>query len=185
MEVSEMICEGLTPSEEGSGSRFRGILRDEKALRALFQRFVYNFFRQEQQVFAVSADTYNWAGKRVGREGDIGLPRMHTDVVLRAPGRTVVLDTKFTPQPFSTFRGSTTVRPSHIYQIFAYMVNMCAREPAGTRVEGILLYPSTDAAGFDLQWHVSDMPLRVTSVNLASEWPSLKESLLKLPASTA
>lgn len=36
---------------------------------------------------------------------------------------------------------------------------------------------------FDLRWNVSEMPLRVTSVNLAADWPDLRASLLNLPTS--
>lgn len=180
MEAAVLICEGVIPAEHGFESRFRGVLRKKTALRTLFQKFVRNFLRREQRVFAVSADAYDWWGAKVGREGHVGLPRMHTDIVLRAPGRTIVLDTKFTPKGFSIFRGSTTVRPAHAYQIFTYMINLRAREPIGTKVEGILVYPTTDATGFDLRWNVNDMLLRVTSVNLAADWPALKASLLKL-----
>jgi len=60
------------------------------------------------------------------------------------------------------------------------MVNMREREPLGTQVEGVLLYPSTDAIGFDLEWQISSMPLRVRSVNLAADWDALKVSLLGL-----
>jgi hypothetical protein len=61
------------------------------------------------------------------------------------------------------------------------MVNLRAREPMGTIVEGILVYPSTDTTGVDVRWNVNDMPLRVTSVNLGADWPALKAPLLKLP----
>ena len=180
MDVSRMIEESVIPNETGTGWHFRDILRDKGALRRLFQRFIYNFLRREQTTFRISADAYGWAGKRVERDGAVGLPRMHTDVVLRAADRSIVLDTKFTPRAFSIFRGSTTVRPAHMYQIFAYMTNLRRREAEGCAVEGILLYPSTDPAGFDLHWHVDGMALRVTSVNLAADWPVLKASLLNL-----
>jgi 5-methylcytosine-specific restriction enzyme subunit McrC len=180
MDVSRMIEESVIPNEMGTGSHFRDMLRDEGALRRLFQRFVYNFLRREQKDFRISAEVYGWTGERVEREGAVGLPKMHTDVVLRANDRTIVLDTKFTPRAFSIFRGSTTVRPDHTYQIFAYMSNLRQREAVGRAVEGILLYPSTDPAGFDLHWHIDGMALRVTSVNLAAEWPVLKASLLNL-----
>jgi hypothetical protein len=69
-----MVYESVIPNEKGTGSRFRGILRDEHAMRVLFQRFVHNFLRREQKQFKVSADAFGWAGSKVGKEGDISPP---------------------------------------------------------------------------------------------------------------
>jgi 5-methylcytosine-specific restriction enzyme subunit McrC len=179
IEVARMIQEGVIPREGGVGLRFRDLLRDEHAFRVLFQRFVFNFLRREQRHYTVSADSFSWVGKNVGKSGVVSLPRMRTDVVLRAGGRTIVLDTKFTPRPLASFRGSTTVRPDHMYQIFAYMANLRLADPA-SGIEGVLLYPATTPQGFDLRWHVHDMPLRVTSVDLSASWPALKAQLLTL-----
>jgi 5-methylcytosine-specific restriction endonuclease McrBC regulatory subunit McrC len=107
---------------------------------------------------------------------------MQTDVVLRAPGRTIVLDTKFTPRPFASFQGSTTIRPDHLYQIFAHMSHLRLSEHGSARIEGMLLYSSTASEGFDIRWEVHDMPLRITSVDLAGRWPTLKAALLGLAA---
>jgi 5-methylcytosine-specific restriction endonuclease McrBC regulatory subunit McrC len=108
---------------------------------------------------------------------------MHTDVVLRKVGRTIVLDTKFTPKAFSTFRGSMTVRPEHMYQMFAYMANLRLSERADSEIEGVLVYPNVNEKGFHLHWNVHGMPLRVTSLDLAEKWPVLKGSLLSLLSS--
>jgi hypothetical protein len=64
-----------------------------------------------------------------------------------------------------------------MYQIFAYMANLRTTEPAERRVEGVLVYPSTNPTGFDLRWHVHGMPLRVTSLNLAADWQNLRAAL--------
>ena len=154
------------------------ILRDEKALRVIFQTFIYNFLRREQEVFAVSAEQRSGPAS-VDRDGQIGSPSDAYRCGAPEPGSDDQIADEALWKLF-TYLGSTTgKRRPRRHQLFAYMVNMRAREPSGTQIEGILLYPSTDSSAFDLRWHVSDMPLRVISVNLAWEWPTLKQSLLK------
>ena len=65
------------------------------------------------RIFGVSASVFRWERNgtqdRENQTGRVGLPQ----------GRVIVIDTKFTPRPFSTYLGKSTLRPEHLYQMFA------------------------------------------------------------------
>src|SRR5262245_3675989 len=60
IDVSHLLNECLIPDERTGGLLFRSFLRDKLRMRALFERFVRNFFRREQHVYSVEAQPLRW-----------------------------------------------------------------------------------------------------------------------------
>ena len=73
------------------------------------------------------------------------LPGMQTDVVLRSATRTLVIDTKFTKRTLTHNRERQQVNTGHLYQLHAYMTNMAESGDYPGALEGMLLYPETEA----------------------------------------
>lgn len=180
MAVCEMIVESVAPAEDGRSLRFKDPRRDKARMRTLFEAFVFNFLRREQDDFEVTRPAFDWRDLECLRPGPATLPRMRTDVVLRDAARVLVIETKFTPRPFDGYYGSTTLRSAHVYQLFAYLNNLPTPFAGDRSIEGLLLYPVASTPAFDLAWRMGPRVVRAASVDLAAEWSAIRDRLLGL-----
>jgi hypothetical protein len=73
------------------------------------------------------------------------LPGMITDVTLRYPDRTVVIECKYTDCLATGQYLNQTLKSQHLYQLSAYLRNLEYRPGPDAAADGILLYPSTGA----------------------------------------
>lgn len=155
--------------------RFRSFTGTEQAMGRLFQEFLREFLRTEQRVFPdVRSPQVPW-----DLDGDDGglLPTMNTDIVLRSPGHTMVVEAKCYASPLvSRFGGGGALHAEHVYQLFAYVSNLAVKE--ATPVSGMLVYavdrdllPPTS---FKLLGH----EIRVLGVNLNRPWQRIHSELL-------
>jgi 5-methylcytosine-specific restriction enzyme subunit McrC len=110
------------------------------------------------------------------------LPIMRPDVVLISPRRRIILDTKFYREPLMVSRyGGRRVRPSHLYQLFAYLENRNAWAPDGPPHEGLLLYPVVQDA-FRLDFRLKGHRIQVRTIDLDQDWREIREDLLEMVA---
>jgi 5-methylcytosine-specific restriction enzyme subunit McrC len=173
----------------------------------LFEQFVFNFYAREQHHFAVHRPIIAWHDAQ-GTDADVNmLPVMRTDVVLSAAHRRVVIDTKYYENAFQSYRGSRTIRSTHLYQLITYLANFAAKtaaqqsyttphpkdasssdsprrsdlvpHPVSTRqqLEGMLLYPSV-GEDFRKSYILLGHRLTVRSVNLGRPWRQIHHELL-------
>lgn len=176
LDVCSMVEQHLLPKEDGTGRRFRNFLREEATMSDIFEKFVLNFYKREQDAYKARAPHIYWdlSGSSPDR-----LPRMETDAALISPDRTIIIDAKFYEDPLTTHRGTERYRSGHLYQLFAYLRNAKTKGKAYEHPEGILLYGQTDTdldASFVIQGH----QIRVYSLDLDQEWRGIHEDLLSL-----
>ena len=115
MRICELLLELQLPEEGGHRSRFADILSDKDKMPAIFEAFVRNFYRQEQDQLTVGSELIPWDTGPNPLEHENYLPSMRTDVTLRSSGRTVVIDAKFYPQALvSHLGGHRKVRSAHL-----------------------------------------------------------------------
>jgi 5-methylcytosine-specific restriction enzyme subunit McrC len=185
LDVCLLLYQCLIPDEATGQLLFRNFVRDERRMRRLFERFVRNFLRREQRHFRVEAESMEWE-QTTGSPADLAfLPGMRTDITLRRPGRTLVIDTKFYREPLQQHRGRWTVRSGHVYQLFAYMRNLAKRGQAAAEVDGMLLYPQASHT-LDLSFRIHGHCVRVRTINLKRPWRDIHDDLLALlPFSTS
>ena len=68
-------------------------------------------------------------------------PIMKTDITIRAPGRTLVIDAKYYPSHLiSSQFGDLRLHSDHLYKLSTYLAHFALREPANA-LDGMLLYP--------------------------------------------
>ena len=143
MKICELVRELLLPEEGGRVSRFAAILRDEERMSSIFEAFVRNFYRREQNQFSVDAEVIPWdmSPDSVGHAAY--LPSMFTDITLRSPTRTIVIDAKFYLQTLvvGRFGGQGKVRSAHLYQL------MNTRETGGSSLDPQHLCPAVKKWG--------------------------------------
>jgi 5-methylcytosine-specific restriction endonuclease McrBC regulatory subunit McrC len=153
---------------------------DEREMGLLFQDFVRTFLEREQRTFpSVSAPKVRW--DLAGDDGGL-LPSMNTDIVLRRPGQTVVIETKCYGEPFVTSRsGRATLRSKDVYQLASYVANLGASSP--TPVEGVLLYAVDDErVPLLTSFQLGGRAFHIATLNLDTEWSKIEAALLQLVA---
>jgi 5-methylcytosine-specific restriction enzyme subunit McrC len=181
LDVCDLIYDQTFILEGNTGTvRFRNFVRDEGAMRMLFQRFVHNFLKREQDHFNVGSPKVKWAQLEGTPENLQFLPEMRTDIALSSAERLVIIDTKFTASAFQARYEKKKVQSDHLYQLHTYVQHVAAAMPDRT-VEGILLYPVTTAP-FSVVFSTLGHKLTVRSIDLRQDWKSIRTELLNLAA---
>ncbi|GHC66908.1 5-methylcytosine-specific restriction endonuclease system specificity protein McrC [Roseibacillus persicicus] len=177
MSVCELIYDSLLPTENQGESRFQNFLREEKAMAALFEKFVKTFYSRHSD-FEVSAPHLHWSQDGPRESLDL-IPRMETDVALESAERQIVLDCKFYKEAFKA-KGTASARfnSNHLYQITAYLRN-AEREKGWSNVEGILLYPAV-AQNFRHDLQLDGYRLQIASIDLDQDWTEIHHGLITL-----
>ena len=179
LHLCRIIHENLLVNEEEGTAQFRDFREDEHQMGLLFEQFVKTFCERETD-YRVSAPKIDWFGAE-GSETDLRhLPGMQTDIVLRSPERTIIVDTKFYKNPLDTRFGGGPVHSDNLYQIFAYVTNWAAAAAADDpEPEGWLLYAAVDG-DFDYRFELMGRQIRVCSIDLAQEWRGIERDLKEL-----
>lgn len=179
LHLCHIIHKNLLVNEEEGTAKFRDFREDERKMGLLFQQFVKTFFDRETD-YHVSAPRIDWF-EAEGSETDLRhLPSMNTDIVLRSPERTIIVDTKFYSSPLDMRFGTERVKSGHLYQIFSYVTNWAAAATShDPEPEGWLLYAAVDGI-FDFRYGLSGRQVRACSIDLSQNWKEIQTNLRQL-----
>ena len=180
--VCKLIFELTRPEEDGKHYKFKEFVRDEKKMGEVFEEFVRNFYRIEQDNFQVGRLQLRWDA-----EGNIDqlkmLPVMKTDIHLeekQGQKRQIIIDTKYYSETLQSHReGTKKIHSENLYQIFSYLMNAESKGHSFRNAEGILLYPTvSEEVNFcaNFQGH----QIRICTLNLNQHWQGIHNDLLKL-----
>jgi 5-methylcytosine-specific restriction enzyme subunit McrC len=178
LNVCELIYDSLLVSEERGEIRFRDFIRDENKMARLFEAFVKNFYVLEQKRFKVRALKIDWRASSNNYEAKSHLPEMRTDVCLISEQRKLILDCKFYRGALQINWGKRTIHSGHLYQLFTYLRNK-ESDVGWQECEGMLLYPTVEAS-LDLSYNIQGHPVRIRTINLNQNWPSIHRDMLEL-----
>jgi 5-methylcytosine-specific restriction enzyme subunit McrC len=179
LDVCRLIYDCLIPDEATGKFRFPELARDEKRMRRVFERFLFNFYRHEQSAYRVRSNTFPWA-RVAGAPAHIDLlPTMRTDVTLIGPDRRVVIDAKYYVKTLQTHHGKPSLRSGHLYQLFTYLKNLPPPHNPNLPTDGMLIYPLVDRP-LDLHYTMHGHGIRIYTLNLNQHWRSIKHDLLRL-----
>ncbi|MBT9393057.1 hypothetical protein KLP40_07770 [Hymenobacter sp. NST-14] len=180
LNVCGLVYRSALPAPDAAGpARFRDFRRDEPLMARLFEQFVRNFYRLEQQQFRVASETIAWQAEAETAEALALLPAMITDTSLESPARKIILDTKYYAAALKRHHDQARLISPHLYQLYAYLQNQPLQP--GQRLEGILLYPAA-AQAVDLRYTLGGHPVRVVNINLNQPWEHIATDLLGLLA---
>lgn len=181
MNICELVHESLIPDEADGESQFRDYLRDHQKMAAMFEEFVFNFYKRESS-FDVGRKRYDWQGFKGSKEAEDLLPTLNTDVELRKENDLTILDCKFYHDAFTNNRETQRFKTANLYQLYAYIMNRQIKDPA-LSISGMLLYPETEESfchRFELQGH----PMCIASINLNQPWQGIHQDLLEIASPT-
>jgi len=182
LRVCRLIVECTSLDERDGKYRFKSFADNDKAMAALFEAFVRNFYRKETRgSFAVATEDIRWAASFIA-EGSLGLlPKMRTDMTLRSSTRKLVVDTKYYSRTLSDYFGSDKIHPHNLYQLYSYLRNLEVNpsDPLNEECEGILIYPTVQK-DVDESFKLGNHKIRIATVNLGSDWRDIHKRLLQI-----
>ncbi len=175
LHLCQLLYENQFVNEETGCYQFRDFWREEKRMAALFEAFVRNFYRLEQNQLKVRRELITW--KLTASESDHRLlPRMQTDITLEDAHRKIIIDTKYYEAIFQRHFDAQKLHSAHLYQLFAYLKNQPVSDKS---CEGILLYPVVSQS-LSVTFSDDKHRIRVETINLSQSWQGIKIDLLKL-----
>ena len=178
IKVCELIFESTLPEGTGGRYKFSDILNDERKMGLVFEAFVRNFLRLEQEELRVTPLQMEWDAARPNEQLHM-LPTMRTDIHLESADRRVIIDTKYYSETLQTRYEKKSVRSENLYQLFAYLKNSEKEGPEYENAEGILLYPAVGEK-VDFKAVIQGHPVRVCTVNLDQDWRGVRDGLLEV-----
>lgn len=183
LNVCELIHDCILVNEKTGEYKMADFVRDEGRMSSLFEEFVRNFYKKEQNIYNVSRDYIRWSLLESG-DHDHFLPRMETDVSLRAKdgSKKIVLETKYYSGGFKA-KGRDGIHDKlisqNLYQLYAYLKNLEKSGVVNQISEGILLYASI-GEDTDMVFNLPGHKLRVKTLNLNQNWQFIHRDLLLL-----
>lgn len=177
--LARFILTELQPVGVGGKSLFLAV-DVERVIHDVFERFLRSFLSRNQYRFGVSRVRRAWFDTVAENEAASKLlPEFVTDIVLREPRRTIVIDAKFYARTLREHRGIERAREAHLYQLLGYLHNMKRAQIFGDVIEGVLVYPRAEQ-GLDACWTIHGYPVRLCTVDLSQPWPAVAEEVLSL-----
>ena len=108
----------------------------------VYEKFILEYYRQNYKSLRVNASEIKWIFDEDFKNPVIfALPKMQSDITLRANGKTLIIDAKYYSKIMQQQFEKTSLRNSHLYQIYTYVKNE-DKENTGN-VAGMLLYAKT------------------------------------------
>lgn len=184
MAMCRLLYECMGVNEVTGATEFHDFRDEYQRMWQVFEDFLREFYRREQDTYAVDAQGRRIHWHRTTRLEEplhALVPRMEADVILEGPARRIVVDTKYYQTALQESWSTSKVRSGHLYQLLAYLRNREATAAEGPRHEGLLLYPRVDrdlAADFELE----GFRIRAITIDLAQPWQRIHEGLLSLLA---
>jgi 5-methylcytosine-specific restriction enzyme subunit McrC len=175
MRLCEFIFWSFMPEEHGSGARFQQVLEDELRMSAVFEDFLRNFFQLHRTEYLVRAESPEWCVSEATEEDLALLPRMVTDITLRHPDHTIIIDAKFWKKTLSQGRYGDRVWSQHLYQLITYLQNERISQN-DKDLSGMLIYPDVGRS-LRLRYRLLGIPVLVATVDLGRDWPDIEGEL--------
>lgn len=174
--LCELLFELCVPDDSNAGKyQVPSLFKDEKLMAKLFEGFVLNFLKREQQDYkSVASQLMDWDAQG-DKKAMSFLPKMKTDITLESSDKVTIIDTKFYAKMFDERYGSEKIKAGNLYQLMSYL----RTKSKGTKspLSGVLLYPENGRSD-QLDYVIEGFPVTVASVDLAAPWEQVRTRLL-------
>src|SRR6056297_2452347 len=179
LHVCRIVFDHLLIDESKGEYWFKNFFDDEEKMRILFENFVRNFYKKEQNEYRVKRDRYKWKFSSNDWKSNNHLPYLETDISLESKEQKIIIDTKFTKSIFYEHWNKEILRNEHLFQIFAYLLNQENDDEKTKSCEGILLYPVTKEE-VSLNYTFQNHTIRIETVDLNQNWKSIDRRLKEI-----
>ncbi|MDQ0972415.1 5-methylcytosine-specific restriction enzyme subunit McrC [Neobacillus niacini] len=180
--LARLIYELQNVSEHDGELNLFEILNDEKKMQIIFEKFILNFFKYEQNAFQSRVEKLKW---NLGIGNQNLVPEMNTDISLfsKDQKQKIIIDAKYYSKTLIDYFDVRKIRSSHLYQLYSYLNH--SHDTISTR--GILVYP-TNGTSIDETYSlpiqvgnkIIDTTIRIYTINLNQDWGKIREQMLGL-----
>lgn len=181
LKISKLIIENTVLDETDGNYHFKEFIGSDKAMAALFEAFVRNFYKKEQRVFSVRREDINWDAIPVGGSSESYLPKMQTDITLESENRKIILETKYYANALHSRYEGDKFHSGNLYQLYSYLRNIETKltHLKNIESEGILLYP---VVGYQLNenYMLGTHKLSVKTIDLSKSWREIEKQLFAI-----
>ena len=179
MHVCQIIFQCTLPGQKAGMLNFSDFTEDENKMNQLFEAFIRNFFRVEQQRFTrVGRERIRWQLTEQNVGDAQHLPGMETDVTLESETEKMIIDAKYYRQTMAGRYDAEKLHSQHLYQLFSYLLNQEVAGNAKTlNATGMLVYP-TVSEGYALDYTYKSHPVKIRTLNLMQPWNHIARDLL-------
>jgi 5-methylcytosine-specific restriction enzyme subunit McrC len=180
MNVCQIIYESTFPSEEQGKYKFSDFTRDDSKMNQLFEAFIRNFYRIEQQKFStVKKETIKWQFDNTDNESYQYLPQMETDITLENEDEKIIIDAKFYRETMTLNYDKEKIKSANLYQLFSYLLNQQDSSLKTQNATGIILYPTIES-DYNLNFRYNQHKIQIRTVNLNSNWRNISSRLKEI-----
>jgi 5-methylcytosine-specific restriction enzyme subunit McrC len=180
MNVGQIIYDSTLPSEEQGKYKFSDFTRDDNRMNQLFEAFIRNFYRIEQQKYkTVKKETIKWQFDNTDNESYQYLPQMETDITLENENEKIIIDAKFYRETMTINYDKERIKSANLYQLFSYLLNQQDNSTKTLKATGILLYPTIET-DYDLNFKYNEHKIQIRTVNLNSNWRNISTRLKEI-----
>ena len=180
MNVCQIIYDSTLPSEEQGKYKFSDFTRDDNKMNQLFEAFIRNFYRIEQQKYkTVKKETIKWQFDNTDNESYQYLPQMETDITLENEDEKIIIDAKFYRETMTINYDKERIKSANLYQLFSYLLNQQDNSTKTQTATGILLYPTIET-DYDLNFKYNEHKIQIRTVNLNSNWRNISTRLKEI-----
>jgi 5-methylcytosine-specific restriction enzyme subunit McrC len=179
LQVCRLIIDQSLMDESDGNYRFRDFTQDDRQMARLFERFLFNFYKNEQTEYKVKKERIYWEASSEDDPALQLLPTMETDISLRSKEKTLIVDAKYYTKTLQSYYSNESIHSANLYQIFSYLKNLELRGGNDFYADGMLLYPVVNQAisnSYDMHGH----RIRIETIDLAQDWGAISGSLLSL-----
>jgi len=180
LNVCKIIHECLLPDERTGKYIFSDFVRDERKMRNLFEKFIFNFYRIEQHEFNVHSEYLSWEWKTEDVEGMSLLPKMKTDISLEKGQTKIIIDTKYYHEALKSRFEADKLISANLYQIYTYIKHAKKTQNEYDNFCGVLLYPTVSYDLNKIYWNEENTSLCIKTLNLNQDWWLIRKDLLEI-----
>lgn len=180
MNVCQIIYKSTFPSEEHGKYKFSDFTRDDNKMNQLFEAFIRNFYKIEQQKYkTVKKETIRWQFDNTDNESYQYLPQMETDITLENDSEKIIIDAKFYRETMTVNYDKERIKSANLYQLFSYLLNQQDGCSKTQNAKGILLYPTIET-DYNLNFKYYNHNIQIRTVNLNSNWRKISSRLKEI-----
>jgi len=180
MNVCHIIYDSTLPSEQQGKFNFADFTRDERKMNKLFEEFIRNFYRLEQNKYTnVGSEIINWQFDEMQAEESQYLPQMKTDITLQNETEKIIIDAKYYSETMIVHYEKEKIKSVNLYQLFSYLENQETKELKTKNATGILLYPTIEN-DYNLNYKYKNHSIKIRTVNLNSNWKNIEYRLKQI-----
>ena len=178
--ICQIIHESTFPSEEQGKYKFSDFTRDDNKMNQLFEAFIRNFYKVEQQRYkTVKKETIKWQFENTDPISDQYLPQMETDITLENEFEKIIIDAKFYRETMTVNYDKERIKSANLYQLFSYLLNQQDNSSKTQNAKGILLYPTIEN-DYNLNFKYHNHAIQIRTVNLNSNWRKISSRLKEI-----